>query len=147
MWKIKSMTAAETGQVAAIAAEVFSQPWTKQALDDSLSGDDNFFLLCMEEDAVLGYCGLYMAADEGEIINVAVKPEYRGQGIAHQLMQALLAKGNTQGISRYFLEVRVSNTAAIALYEKNGFIRQGIRKNFYQSPKEDAYVMNRIEEN
>lgn len=144
MRTIKYMTAAETAQVAEIAAAVFSQPWSKQGFDDSLSGEDNCFLLCMEEELVLGYCGLYMAADEGEIINVAVKPEYRGQGIAHQLMQALLAEGEKHGVSRFFLEVRVSNTPAIRLYEKNAFIIQGIRKNFYQAPKEDAYVMNRI---
>lgn len=144
MQTIKHMTAAETAQVAEIAAEAFSQPWTKQGFDESLSGEDNFFLLCMEEEHVLGYCGLYMAADEGEIINVAVKHAYKGQGIADKLMQEMLAEGEKHGITRFFLEVRVSNTPAIRLYEKHGFTRQGIRKNFYENPKEDAYVMNRI---
>ncbi|MBO5371225.1 MAG: ribosomal protein S18-alanine N-acetyltransferase [Lachnospiraceae bacterium] len=146
MAQIKLMTEAEVDQVAEIAAEVFSHPWTRQGFSEALPGEDNCFLLCMEGDRVLGYCGLYMAADEGEIINVAVKPEYQGQGIANQLMQALLEAGESRGVSRFFLEVRVSNVPAIGLYEKHGFVKQGIRKNFYDAPKEDAFVMNRIRE-
>lgn len=146
MPRIQRMTIAHVEQVAEIAAEVFSHPWTRQGFIEALPGEDNCFLLCMEEEIVLGYCGLYMAADEGEIINVAVKPKYQGQGIGNMLMQALIAEGESRGITRLFLEVRVSNLSAIGLYEKHGFVKQGIRKNFYQDPKEDAYVMNRIQD-
>ena len=95
---------------------------------------------------VLGYCGLYMAADEGEVINVAVAKASQGKGIASRLMDALLDEGHARGVHRFFLEVRVSNDAAIRLYEKYGFKKQGIRKHFYILPDEDAYLMNRIEE-
>lgn len=139
------MTAAETKQVAAIAAKVFVRPWTKQGFEEALPMDNVCFLLCMDGNTVAGYCGLYMAADEGEITNVAVDPSYQGQGIGHMLIQALLKEGEKKGITRYFLEVRVSNEPAIALYEKNGFTKQGIRKNFYEELHEDAYVMNKIE--
>ena len=104
------------------------------------------FLLAEEENAILGYCGLYMAADEGEIINVAVCPKFRKKGIGDLLLTALIEEGHRNGVCRFFLEVRVSNAAAICLYEKHGFVRQGIRKNFYQDIHEDAYVMNRIDE-
>lgn len=144
MYKIKHMTAEDTAQVAAIAAKVFVRPWTKQGFDDALPMENACFLLCMDGDTVVGYCGLYMAADEGEIINVAVEPTCQGQGIGHMLMQALLEEGAKNGITRYFLEVRVSNASAIALYKKNGFTKQGIRKNFYEELHEDAYVMNKI---
>lgn len=146
MRTIKKMTEVEVKQVAAIAAEVFVHPWTEQGFADALPMENACFLLAVEKDTVLGYCGLYMAADEGEILNVAVKPEYQNQGIADELLKALIQEGRRQGISRFFLEVRVSNEPAIRLYEKNGFVKQGIRKGFYKELKEDAYVMNRIDE-
>lgn len=90
---------------------------------------------------------MFVAVDEGEIINIAVKPEFQKQGIADRLMRAMLSEGRKRAVYRMFLEVRVSNEAAIRLYEKNGFTRQGIRKDFYKEIHEDAYVMNRIEEN
>ena len=62
------------------------------------------------------------------------------------MLKELLLEAGKKGASRFFLEVRVSNQAAIRLYEKNGFQKQGIRKGFYQGPKEDAYIMNRIED-
>lgn len=129
-------------QAAAIAEELFSQPWSRQGFEDALFLDSACFLSAVQEDTVLGYCGLYMAADEGEIMNIAVRPQSQRQGIADRLMQAMLAEGQANGVSRFFLEVRVSNQAAIHLYEKHGFRRQGIRKHFYIRPDEDAYVMN-----
>ena len=84
-----------------------------------------------------------MAADEGEITNVAVKPEFRRCHIADEMLQALLSDSEAGGIRYIYLEVRVSNAAAIGLYEKHGFTRKGIRKNFYEKPQEDAYVMCR----
>lgn len=146
MTKVRRMSAKDLEQVAAIAAEVFTDPWTMQGFAEALLMDNACFLLAVDGSTVLGYCGIYMAADEGEIINVAVKPEFRRQKIADQLICALLFEGHKNGVSRFFLEVRVSNVAAIHLYEKNGFVKQGIRKNFYEKPNEDAYVMNRIEE-
>lgn len=146
MPKVRRMSAEDLEQVAAIAAEVFTDPWTMQGFAEALLMDNACFLLAVDGNTVLGYCGIYMAADEGEIINVAVKPEFRRQKIADKLIGALLSEGHKNGVSRFFLEVRVSNAAAIHLYEKNGFVKQGIRKNFYEKPHEDAYVMNRIEE-
>lgn len=146
MPEVRRMSAKDLEQVAAIAAEVFTDPWTMQGFAEALLMDNACFLLAVDGNTVLGYCGIYMAADEGEIINVAVKPEFRRQNIADQLICALLFEGHKNGVSRFFLEVRVSNAAAIHLYEKNGFVKQGIRKNFYEKPNEDAYVMNRIEE-
>lgn len=146
MLQIRKMTESDLDQMAAIAAASFVSPWTRQGFSEALHTENACFLLAVKEDVVLGYCGLYMAADEGEIINVAVKKEFQKQGIADRLMDALIAEGNKNGVGRFFLEVRVSNEAAIHLYEKHGFIKQGIRKDFYKEIHEDAYVMNRIEE-
>ncbi len=133
-------------QAAAIAADLFAQPWDRQGFAEALPLESACFLVAAEKEAVLGYCGLYLAADEGEIINVAVAKEAQGRKIASRLMQEMLNEGHARGVRRFFLEVRVSNAAAIRLYEKFGFTIQGIRKHFYILPDEDAYLMNRIEE-
>lgn len=141
--EIIRMTEAEVPQVAAIEAEVFTCPWSMKGFLDTLYQDNVRFYLAVEGKTVLGYCGIYMAADEGEITNVAVKPEFRRCHIADEMLQALLSDSEAEGIRHIYLEVRVSNAAAIGLYEKHGFTRKGIRKNFYEKPQEDAYVMCR----
>ncbi len=146
MPKIRKMQEADLDRIAEIAAQSFVSPWSRQGFAEALPMENACFLLAEEASAILGYCGLYMAADEGEIINVAVCPECRKKGIGDLLLTALIEEGHRNGVSRFFLEVRVSNEAAICLYEKHGFVKQGIRKNFYQDIREDAYVMNRIDE-
>ncbi len=146
MPKIRKMQEADLDRIAEIAAQSFSSPWSRQGFAEAIPMENACFLLAEEENAILGYCGLYMAADEGEIINVAVCPKFRKKGIGDLLLTALIEEGHRNGVCRFFLEVRVSNAAAICLYEKHGFVRQGIRKNFYQDIHEDAYVMNRIDE-
>lgn len=141
--EITRMTEAEVPQVAAIESEVFTCPWSQKGFLDTLYQDNVRFYLAVEGTTVLGYCGIYMAADEGEITNVAVKPEFRRCHIADEMLQVLVRESEEQGICNIYLEVRVSNDPAIRLYEKHGFIRKGIRKNFYEKPKEDAYVMCR----
>lgn len=143
---VRKMQKKDLDQVAAIAAELFSQPWDRQGFAEALPLESACFLVAVLGDTALGYCGLYMAADEGEIINIAVRKTAQRQGIADRLMSAMLEEGEARGVTRFFLEVRVSNDAAIALYEKHGFIKQGIRKGFYRMPKEDAWLMNRIKE-
>ena len=88
-----------------------------------------------------GYVGAYLAADELSITNVAVFSSYRRCGAANQLMKALDAFAQEKNLYGITLEVRVSNNAAIALYEKNGYEKSGIRKGFYSKPKEDALIM------
>lgn len=146
MLQIKKMDESDLDQVSDIAAELFAMPWTREGFAQALLMENACFLVAKNNGTVAGYCGLFMAADEGEVINVAVRPDCQGRGIASLLFQALLQEGWRNGISRFFLEVRVSNLAAIRLYEKNGFSIQGVRKNFYKMPREDAFVMNRMEE-
>lgn len=145
MPKIRKMRETDLCRIAQIAAQSFGSPWSRQGFAEALPMENVCFLLAEEENAILGYGGLYMAADEGEIINVAVCPDFRRQGVADLLLTELINEGHRNGVCRFFLEVRVSNEAAIRLYEKHGFQRQGIRRNFYQKPREDAYVMNRID--
>ena len=144
MPQIRKMQKEDIPQMAEIAAASFTDPWTEKGFTEALQMESACFLVAVRGENVMGYCGCYMAADEAEIVNVAVRDNCRKQGIADKLLMELTAYGNEHGVSRFFLEVRVSNEAAIHLYEKHGFIRQGVRKDFYKDIHEDAYVMNYI---
>ena len=123
----------------------FSRPWSRKMLAEELENQCAAFLVA--EDAVtgdvLGYAGLLVAADEGYITNVAVDPSRRRQGVAAQLLQVFdnFARGNQ--LAFLTLEVRPSNTAAIALYQGFGFREVGRRRNYYDLPKEDALILTK----
>ena len=95
------------------------------------------------EGVVVGYVGSESVLDSADIMNVAVSPNYRRQGIAEALINALSDALRAKDIRFLMLEVRVSNMPAIALYEKLGFIVAGRRPRYYSSPREDAYVMRK----
>ncbi len=128
--------------VASIEAECFSEPWSRQAFADVLYRDDVMLLIAGTDDCpAAGYVCMYMAADEGEITNVAVRSDHRGAGIGGALMEDLAVRAKEHGIERIFLEVRESNEPAIALYRKYDFEQNGLRKNFYRNPTENAILM------
>ncbi len=127
--------------MAALERQTFSVPWSEQGFLDALAMENVKFLVAKEEEEVCGYCGIYLAADEGEITNVAVAEPYRRRKIAERLVRTLIEATIPLGIKNYILEARISNEAAINLYEKIGFRRCGVRKNFYDRPREDACVM------
>lgn len=102
MPQVRKMTKEDLDQVAAIAALAFVKPWSRQGFAEALPMENACFLVADDNGSVAGYCGLYMAADEGEIINVAVKPDFRRKGIADQLMKALLTEGIRNGVCRFF---------------------------------------------
>ena len=82
-----------------------------------------------------------LSIDEGEITNVAVSPEMRCHGIGGMLLAEAKKEAESRSVGRIVLEVRCSNDSAIRLYERNGFVNHGVRKGFYELPKEDAYIM------
>lgn len=126
--------------MAQIERAVFSRPWSRQAFAQSMQ-HDTLFVVAIKGEAVIGYCGMYCSFGEGEITNVAVIPGEQGAGIGRKMMEYLLAQARDAGISRIVLEVRVSNERAIHLYEGLGFCSCGIRRNFYDMPREDGMVM------
>ncbi len=143
MIEIRFMQQEDLDAVARIEQETFSQPWSKAGFASSLVREDTLYLSAFSDGELAGYCGLLQVLDEGEITNVAVKKCFRGQKIASLLMEELLKKGSLRGITFFVLEVRKNNCAAIRLYEKNGFTKAGIRKNFYEKPIEDAVIMSK----
>ncbi len=134
------MTAVHLSEIAALEALIFSEPWSESALRLLLSPDAVGYV-CVGEEQVLGYGGMLYAPGEGQITNIAVCPKARRRGIARAILEALTDDAAEHGAEQISLEVRASNTAAIALYESSGFSVVGRRKNFYRRPAEDALVM------
>lgn len=94
-----------------------------------------------EGDVLVGYLMLMNVFTDGEILNIAVLPEYRRRGLADKLFDACCEHCRSLSMETLFLEVRESNAPAISLYQKRGFEPIGRRKNYYRQPKEDALVM------
>lgn len=129
-------------QVAAIEALCFSEPWSEKAYLEACEKEEYLYLAALDGNGrAAGMCGLLIGPFEAEVMNVAVHPDYRGQGIAKQLMKALLKAGEQRGVKEYTLEVRAGNVSAIHIYESLGFIGEGIRPGFYRKPTEDALIM------
>ena len=138
---IRRMEEGDLDQVCAIEEETFSMPWSRKSFQDTISYYHTLFLVAELDGEIAGYCGCYQSLEEAEITNIAVKRQLRGHGIGRRLLEELMRIGKEQGAFAYTLEVRVSNQAAIHLYESLGFVSFGIRKNFYEKPKEDAMIM------
>lgn len=139
---IRQMTEQDLTQVAAIEADSFSDPWSISAFADSLKEKNYLCLVAEAGGEILGYCCLITVLDEGEIPNVCVKASARKQGVGRSLMEELVSEARKAGLSVLYLEVRQSNFAARHLYEGLGFEEDGIRKGFYDFPKEDAVLMH-----
>ena len=127
--------------LAALELACFSHPWSEKSLAATLDSGRSLFLLAEQAGEPLGYLGMEYVLDEGGITNVAVFPAYRRQGIADALIKELLRRAGGLGLATVTLEVRAGNAAAIALYQKNGFVPVGCRKNYYTAPTEDAILM------
>ncbi len=139
--KIEKMTSAHLLQVAEIEKICFADPWSEDAFKDELSNSSAFYFTAEETGKVIGFGGLHKVLDEGYITNIAVLPEYRKGGVGSKILSAIVDCCRDLGLSFVSLEVRVSNLAAIKLYQKYGFENQGTRKSFYSHPTEDAYIM------
>ena len=141
-YTIVPMTYDHIPQVAAIERQCFPDPWSERMLREHLDNQCAAALVALGEDGtILGYAGLLVVLDEGYITNVATRPEYRRQGIASDLLGVFRTFAEGNHLAFLTLEVRASNTAARALYEKEGYAQVGCRKNYYDHPKEDAIIM------
>lgn len=143
MIEIRQMQLDDLEQVMEIENENFSVPWTETGFFSFLIREDTLFLVAQEGEEILGYCGVVMVQDEGDITNVAVKKNRQNQGVGKKLMEELVKYTEQEGVTRLFLEVRASNEPAIHLYQNMGFVQTGIRKNYYEEPREDGIMMMR----
>ena len=139
--EIREMKKTDLPEVARIEKENFSIPWSEQGFADSMEQENTCFLSAYKNGSIVGYCGYLQVLDEADITNVSVDAASRRDGVGESMLQELMRRGAQKGIKAFTLEVRESNLAAISLYQKLGFVSAGIRKNFYDAPKENAVIM------
>ena len=116
------------------------EAWSEKSITETVNTGGCYFA-AYKDGLMLGVVGAKQVLDEAYISNISVLPEFRRMGIAASLMAALIEHLKQQNAAFVTLEVRDSNMSAISLYEKLGFELKGIRKNFYEEPKEDARIM------
>ena len=142
--EIREMTFDDLDEVADIESRNFgSEAWTSVGFLTYLMRNDTLFLISetVNDHRITGYAGLLMVPYEADLINVCVKEEARRRGIASALMDQIKIRSGNVGVTTIHLEVRSKNTGAIALYKKQGFVRTGLRKDYYIGPKDDAITM------
>ena len=140
---IQRMNEAHISQIAALEAACFSAPWSEDCLRYELTNGLALWLVALEGERVAGYVGSQTVMGWTDMMNVAVDPDFRRQGIGEALVEQLTADLKEMGSSCLTLEVRESNTPAIALYEKLGFVQVGLRKNYYRNPRENALILRK----
>ena len=140
--QLRDMAAADLFKVADLERRLFSDPWSIDSFRGALRSQNQVFLVCDDDGTIAGYCGMLMVPGEGQILNVAVDENYRRQGLATEMMNAMVDIGTTNEIFLYTLEVRESNAPALALYKSVGFVPTGRRKGYYKNPEEDAILMD-----
>lgn len=139
--EIRKLREDDIEPISRIEADSFSMPWSPKDFADLLSRSYCTYLVAEVDGEVVGSCGMTNICNEGNIDNVVVAEQFRGRGIAQKLLQELIALGEEEGVEAFTLEVRVSNAPAIHVYEKMGFVSEGIRPGFYEKPVEDAMIM------
>ena len=143
MIKLMKMTADHVSQVAGLEKLCFSDPWSERSIASELDNKLALWLVAVDCDRVVGYVGSQTVLPETDMMNVAVSPERRREGIAEALVDALVSDLKNIGSTSLTLEVRASNMPAIGLYEKMGFLEAGRRKNYYRNPREDALILRK----
>ena len=143
MIEILEMTAAHTWQIAELEKVCFHDPWSENSIASELGNRLSLWLVAVDGDRVVGYVGSQSVLGETDMMNIAVAPDYRRQGIAEKLVTELISRLRQKGNHSLMLEVRVSNTSARQLYDKLGFEQVGLRKNYYRNPKEDAMILRK----
>lgn len=153
MITIRDMTIMDVDRVCILEEMAFSMPWHKESFIEMIENKDALYLVAEDKEkagtaedlsagSIVACCGMRHIVGEGDISNVVVHPNYRKRGIGAHMLTELLSRGKKDfGIEAFTLEVRQSNVDAIRLYEKLGFVQEGIRKNFYEAPVENAVIM------
>lgn len=138
---IEELEEKDVEAVSKIEERTFSMPWSAQDFLQMIKDENALYLTAKSDGILIACCGVRNILGDGEITNVVVDEPYRAKGIGSRMLSELLKKGKQMGIKAFTLEVRKSNEAAIRLYEKAGFVTEGIRKNFYEKPVEDGLIM------
>ena len=130
-------------QIAELEKQCFSDPWSIRSITSELNNPLSLWIVAEDNGTVAGYVGSQSVLGEADMMNLAVSPAFRRQGIGRKLVQELVARLKDKGVHILVLEVRTSNAPAISLYEQLGFTQVGRRPNYYVHPKEDALILRK----
>lgn len=140
MITLRKMTNDDVTVLAEMEQRCFSDAWSEKMVSDLTDSSwDEVWVL--EAETILGYINYRFIAGEGELMRIAVLPEYRGHGYSRKLMDVMMEEAAKNQISDLTLEVRAGNEPAIGLYKAYGFAEEAVRKNYYHNPTEDALIM------
>ena len=137
------MSEAHVAQIAELERRCFLDPWRGSSIASELKNPLSLWIVAADGDCVVGYVGSQSVMGWADMMNIAVSPEYRRQGIACGLVERLEAALRHNEVTCLTLEVRASNAPAQALYGKLGFQQVGRRPNYYRNPKEDALILRK----
>jgi len=143
MITIETMKAQHVPQIAALEKLCFCDPWSEKSVGEELDNDLSYWLVAVEGAAVVGYVGSQSVLGAADMMNIAVHPDWRRQGVAGKLILALIAGLQERNVCSLMLEVRASNDPARLLYEKLGFQQAGRRPGYYRNPREDALILRK----
>ena len=139
--EIRGLSLADLPEIEAIEQRAYRTPWSRSMFASELAKGTSISLGAFEGDRLVGYIVNSRYVDAWHVMNVAVDPDFQRRGIASRLLERLFELTDDDDGRGYTLEVRVSNTDAIRLYEKVGFERHGIRRGYYTDNREDALIM------
>lgn len=142
--KIEKMNESHLNDIALLEKQCFSVPWSRSALEAELEKENSRFFVAITKNEVSGYIGANNVLGEVYVNNIAVFYNYRGLGIGEKLLSHLIDVSKEENCDFVTLEVRESNISARKLYEKLNFKKVGVRKNFYEQPKEDGVIYTLI---
>lgn len=128
--------------IAELEAKTFTDAWTEKSIRDTFEQKQAFITVAEDDGKLIGYCIIYYVMDEGEIARIAVSEDVRRKGLGKGLLDYTCKCCREKQIERLLLDVRESNEGAIAFYKNYGFQTDGIRKHFYEMPREDAVLMS-----
>lgn len=129
--------------IAELEKMCFRDPWSANSIASELHNPLSDWFVAVDNGSVCGYVGSQSVLDGADMMNIAVHPDYRKQGIGYALIERLITALKEKNVISLCLEVRVSNESAIGLYSKMGFAVVGKRPGYYRNPREDAYIMRK----
>ena len=141
MLEFRKMLASDAEEIAAIEEMTFVMPWSRKDFWAEAVNENAIYVVGTIDNKVVAYAGAWISFEDAQVTNVAVHPDYRGQGIGANLFARLIEEVKKRGVTAITLEVRPSNEAAIRLYESFGLKSVGRRKGYYLDNGEDALIM------
>lgn len=142
--EIRRMVMEDGAAIAELEYSLFRDAWSEKSILETVKQPGAICLTAEKAGRTAGYLLAYTAAGEAEIARIGVVKELQRQGVGRELIKTLETIGKQSGIKRILLDVRCKNKAARALYEREGFTEDGIRKSFYSNPEEDAVLMSKV---